>query len=203
MMCFYVPDDWTVVIVPSFFFFRLYVGFTQSWHQQLHQKGWCPLASSLWRLLIEPLWHSSSSPPFKPTLPRLETSSTQLYESVQVTPSPPSDIRRRTPHQQSLTAKVGFTPGHRSKLQTLRAQNHSSLDQAEDSCKEMTAVLQVLMTKCSMFKAKKCLDNLKYILNLTLHVTDATWARLIANIILFLITWWDDNIPKPCIISYG
>ncbi len=190
---------------------RLCVGFIQSWHQQLHQKGWCPLSSSLWRLLTEPLWHSSS-PPSKPTVLQPETSSTLLYDRV--TTSPPSGIRKRTTHSLSLmpvwTAKAGHMRGPRAELLTLWAQNLPNLDPAEESCKRTTEVLQVFMTKsifhlCSSLFGTGQLSSPEIYSEIdpNWHVTDAirpslTFVSCLGPVLqqlqLFLnhlLRWWD------------
>lgn len=133
-------------------FIRL-VGLIQPWHLQLHRRGWCLPSSSLWHLLIEPLWHSSS-PLSKPTAALPATPNTRPWEFIRATASRlPPDIGKRTAHRPGLTrgwmAKDGVLRGARSQSLILRAQSPQDWSPAEETHKKATAKLQVFMRKSS------------------------------------------------------
>lgn len=119
----------------------VFKGFVQSWQWQLHRKGWCPPSSSLWLLLIKPLWPSSDLPS-RPAAPLPET-----RESAKVTAylfTDPNRTRCLTPVA-LWTAPTGLME---PEDQTLRVQNSSRLDPPKQSCKKIrnSGALQVFMT---------------------------------------------------------
>lgn len=138
----------------SVLFLRV-AGLVRPWHLQLHRREWCHPASSLWHLLTELLWHSSS-PSSKPTAVLPVTHNTRPCEFIRVTASLLPDVRKRTAHSPGLkegqTAKDGVLQRPRPQCFLHRAQSPRDRSGAEENHEKVTAKLQVFVKKSSWLK---------------------------------------------------